>query len=97
MGFPGGSVVENPPVSAEAVDLIPGSGRSLEKKMATHSSVPAWRTPWRQEPGGPQSMGSQRVRDESETEHQAQHLKHTFTATSELVFNQLSGTVAEPS
>ena len=33
----------------------------LEKGMATHSSIPAWRTPWTEEPGGLQSMGSQRV------------------------------------
>ena len=30
--------------------------------MATHSSVLAWRIPWTEEPGGLQSMGSQRVR-----------------------------------
>ena len=34
----------------------------LEKEMATHSSVLAWRIPWSEEPGGLQSMGSQRVR-----------------------------------
>ena len=34
----------------------------LEKKMATHSSILAWETPWTEEPGGLQSMGSQRVR-----------------------------------
>ena len=34
----------------------------LEKEMATHSSIPAWEIPWTEEPGGPQSMGSQRVR-----------------------------------
>ena len=34
----------------------------LEKGMATHSSVPAWRIPWTEEPGGLQSMGLQRVR-----------------------------------
>ena len=33
----------------------------LEKSMATHSSIPAWRIPWTKEPGGLQSMGSQRV------------------------------------
>ena len=33
----------------------------LEKGMATHSSILAWRTPWTEEPGGPQSTGSQRV------------------------------------
>ena len=34
----------------------------LEKGMATHSSIRAWRTSWTDEPGGVQSMGSQRVR-----------------------------------
>ena len=33
----------------------------LEEGMATHSSILAWRTPWTEEPGGLQSMGSQRV------------------------------------
>ena len=33
----------------------------LEKEMATHSSIVAWRIPWREEPGGLQSTGSQRV------------------------------------
>ena len=34
---------------------------ALEKEMATHSSILAWRIPWTEEPGGLQSMGSQRV------------------------------------
>ena len=34
----------------------------LEKGMAPHSSILAWRIPWTEEPGGLQSMGSQRVR-----------------------------------
>ena len=34
---------------------------ALEKEMATHSSIPAWRIPWTEEPGGLQSMGSHRV------------------------------------
>ena len=34
----------------------------LEKEMATHSSIFAWRISWTEEPGGLQSMGSQRVR-----------------------------------
>ena len=33
----------------------------LEQEMATHSSIPAWKIPWTEEPGGLQSMGSQRV------------------------------------
>ena len=39
--------------------LIPGSGRSLEKEMATHSSSLAWKIPWTEEPGSLQFMGSQ--------------------------------------
>ena len=34
---------------------------ALEKEVATHSSILAWRTPWTEEPGGLQSVGSQRV------------------------------------
>ena len=41
---------------------IPGWGRSLEKKIATHSSIFAWKIPWTEDPGGLQSVGSQRVR-----------------------------------
>ena len=62
--FPGGSVVKNPPASAgDAEDwgLIPGSGRSLEEGMATHSSILASEIPWTEEPGRLPSMGSQRV------------------------------------
>ena len=39
---------------------------ALEKGMATHSSVLAWRIPWIKEPGGLQSTGSQRVRPQSD-------------------------------
>ena len=45
--------------------LIPGSGRSLEEGMATHSRILAGKIPWTEEPGGLQSMGSQRVRHDS--------------------------------
>ena len=40
---------------------IPGLGRPLEKEMATHSSILAWRIPWTEEPHRLQSIGSQRV------------------------------------
>ena len=39
-----------------------GQEDTLEKEMATHSSVLAWKIPWMEEPGRLQSMGSQRVR-----------------------------------
>ena len=41
--------------------LIPELGRSLEKEMATHSSILAWEIPWTEEPGQLRSIGSQRV------------------------------------
>ena len=40
----------------------PGSEDPLEKEMATHSSILAWKISWTVEPGGLQSLGSQRVR-----------------------------------
>ena len=39
----------------------------LEKEMATYSSILAWRTPWTEEPGRLQSMGSQRLRHDRAT------------------------------
>ena len=39
-----------------------GQEDPLEKEIATHSSILAWRIPWTEEPGGLQSMGLQRVR-----------------------------------
>ena len=41
----------------------------LEKDMATHSSIVAWRIPWTEEPGGLWAMGSQRVRHDWATRH----------------------------
>ena len=38
-----------------------GQEDPLEKEMATHSSIPVWEILWSEEPGGVQSMGSQRV------------------------------------
>ena len=58
-------VVENPPVNAGdpgETGSILGSGRSLEKEIATHTSILAQRIPQIEEPGGLQSMGSQRAR-----------------------------------
>ena len=43
---------------------IPRSEDPLEKRMATHSSILAWRLPWTEESGALQSMGSQRVRQD---------------------------------
>ena len=44
-----------------------GQEEPLEKEMATHLSIHAWRIPWTEEPDGLQSMGSQRVRHDCVT------------------------------
>ena len=61
-GFPGGSVVKNQPAKQETQVPTLACEDPLEKEMATHSSILAWKIPWTEEPGGPQSKGSQRVR-----------------------------------
>ena len=57
-------MVENPPASAGDIGdpgSIPGSEDPLEEEMATHSSIPAWRIPWTEEPGGLLSIGLQKL------------------------------------
>ena len=54
-------MVNNLPAVQETQVGSLGQEDPLEKGMATHSSVLAWRIPWTEEPGGRQSMGSQRV------------------------------------
>jgi len=60
-GFPGGSAVKTSPAVQETWVPSLGWEDSLEEGMATHSSILAWRIPWIEEPGGLQSLGSQRV------------------------------------
>ena len=59
MGFPGGSVVKNLPVKQETWVQSLGQEDPLEKEMANHSCILAWKIPWTEQPGGLQSMGSQ--------------------------------------
>ena len=59
--FPGGSAGKKSACKAGDPGPIPGSGRSLEKEMANHTSIIAWKIPGTEEPWGLQSM-SQRVR-----------------------------------
>ena len=56
--------VKNPPAMQETWVCSLGQEDPLEKGIATHSSILAWRIPWTEEPGGLQSMGWQRVRHE---------------------------------
>ena len=64
-GFPVASAVKMQETWVRSL----GREDSLEKEMATHSSIFAWRILWTEEPGGLQSIGSQRVRHNLATEH----------------------------
>ena len=66
MGFLKGSVVKNLPAMQESWIQFQGQEEPLEKGMATHSSILAWRIPWTEEPSMLQSMGSQSVRHDSD-------------------------------
>ena len=50
-GFPGSSVVKNPPAKQETRGQSPGQEDPLEKKIATYSSILAWEIPGTEEPG----------------------------------------------
>ena len=54
-------MVKRLPTMQETQVLSLGQEDPLEKKMATHSSILAWKIPWTEEPGRLQSMGSQKV------------------------------------
>ena len=62
--FPGGSLVKNLPAMQETWSQSLGQEDALENGMATHSSILAWEIAWTEEPGGLQSTGSQRVRQD---------------------------------
>ena len=59
LGLPCGSLIKNPAMQETWVRSL-GQEGPLEKKMAAHSSILAREIPWTQEPGGPQSMESQK-------------------------------------
>ena len=62
VGFPGVSIVKNPPAMQETEVRSLGREDPLEEEMTTYSSIHAWRIPWTEEAGGLQSVESQRVR-----------------------------------
>ena len=65
-------MVKTPPASArDAEDWVRSLGQEDPQKeeTASRSSILAWEIPWTEEPGGLQSMGSQRVEHDSMTEH----------------------------
>ena len=55
-------MVKNLPAMQETRIRSLGGEDPLEKEMAAHSSILAWKIPWTEEPGRLQSMGSQRIR-----------------------------------
>ena len=77
-GFLGGSVIKNPPYMQESWVWSLGQEDSPEKEMATHSRILAWRIPWTEEPGGLQSMRSQRVRHDWVTKQQQCMWMHVY-------------------
>ena len=77
-GFPGGWVVKICLPKQETWVWSLGQEDPLEKEMATHSSILAWEIPQTEEPGGLQSMGSQRIRHDWATKQQ-QHLRTWLT------------------
>ena len=62
MGFPGSSVVKYPPAMQKTQFRSLGQKDPPEKEMASHSSILAWEISWTEEPGGLQSMESQKSR-----------------------------------
>ena len=60
--FPVAQTVKNLPAMQETWVQFLGQEDPLEKGMAIHSSILAWKIPWTEEPGRPQFMGLQRVR-----------------------------------
>ena len=77
LGFPGGSVVKNPPAMQETWVLSLGREDPLEKEVATHSNIPSWEIPWMEEPGGLQSM-----RLQSQTAGVTEGTRHTHSKMS---------------
>ena len=71
LASPVAQLVKNPRASAAQQTRVETLGweDSLEKEMATHSSIPAWESPRREEPGWLQSMQSQRVRQDGTCAH----------------------------
>ena len=63
-------LVKNLPSLQDTQVQFLGQEDPLEKEMATHSSLLAWRIPWMEEPGRLQSMGSQELRSEQLNHHQ---------------------------
>ena len=69
-------MVKNPPAMQEMQVQSVSWEDPLEEEMATNSSILTWRIPWTEEPGGLQSMGSQRVRHVLATKQHLNRFKY---------------------
>ena len=67
--FPSGSVIKNLSAMQETLVQSLGLEDPLEKEMATHSSIPAWRIPWTEEPGSLYSPWGHKELDTTELLH----------------------------
>ena len=81
-------MVENLPAMQTTWVQSLGQEDALEKEMASHSSILAWRIPWTEEPGGLQSMGLQRAGHDWAT--------HTHSTLNELITSCLNGVRLTP-
>ena len=89
MGFPGESAVRNLPAMQETWVGSLGQEDPLEEGMATHSRTLVWRIPWTEEPGGLQSIGSQRVG------HDCSNLAHTHPLNHSVVHRNLNSVTGQ--
>ena len=78
--------VKNPPARQETRVRSPGQEDPLQEGMATHSCILAWKTPWTERPGEPQSIGSQRVGHDLAT-------KPNYTMCSKLIAKMKQGSL----
>ena len=78
-------MLKNPPANAGDIQSL-GWEDPLEKGMATHSNILAWRSSWTEEPGGLQSTGLQEL---DKTEQLSTHQLHLYTFFSDSVLDLL--------
>ena len=78
LALPRWQAAKNPPANTGGAGLIPEMGRFPGGGKGSPLSIPVWKIPWREEPGGLPSAGSPRVRHDRVTEHTHTHT-HTHT------------------
>ena len=92
LGFPGGSAVKSPPVMRVTRVWSLGWEESLEKGMATHSSILAQGIPWMEEPGGLQSIGYRLTKSRTQVRDQHFHFFFPLTPGNHFLWRMCGGT-----